>query len=227
MSDQFSNLVRIAAITILITLVWAVSVTFTYWDTHRQRLTGGKTFVWLVLVALLPFIGFITYLFFRILTSILSIRTNGTELKTRRETALKPPPARRGPMPTLIASDLSMQTVLDPKKIGPANADPQKASVKYTFTVSIGADSGKEFIIRNLPAKIGRGSEAAICLDGDLGVSREHAEIYEQGGALRVRDLKSTHGTHVNGFRIEDKSLESGDQVQIGSTVLVVKITKE
>jgi len=227
MSAQFSDLVRIAGITILITLVWAASVTFTYWDTHHQRLTGGKTFVWLVLVALLPFIGFITYIFFRALTSILSIKINGTELKTRRETALKPPPARRSPLPTLIASDLSMQTVLNPKKNVPANADPQKVTAKYIFTVSTGADSGKEFIFGNLPAKIGRGSEASICLDGDLGVSREHAEIYEQAGAPRVRDLKSTHGTHVNGFRIEDKSLESGDQIQIGSTVLVVKIIRE
>jgi hypothetical protein len=227
MSDQFFNLVKIAGITILITVVWAASVAFTYWDTHHQRLTGGKTFFWLVFVALLPFIGFIMYLSFRALTSIFSIRTNETEPKTRRETALKPPPAKRRPIPTLIASELSMQTVLDPKKNVPTHADPPKVTAKYIFTVSTGADSGKKFTFGNLPAKIGRGSEASICLDGDLGVSREHAEIYEQGSVLRVRDLKSTHGTHINGFRIEDKSLVTGDQIQIGSTVLVVKIIKE
>ena len=227
MSDQFSDLVRIAGITILITLFWAASVAFTYWDTHHQRLTGGKTFIWLVLVALLPFIGFITYILFRALTSILSIEKNGTELKPRRETALKPPPARRSPMPTLIASELSKQTVLDPKKNVPTHADPPKVTAKYIFTVSTGVDSGKKFTFGNLPAKVGRGSEASICLDGDLGVSREHAEIYKQGSVLRVRDLKSTHGTHVNGFRVEDKSLETGDQIQIGSTILVVKIIEE
>jgi hypothetical protein len=227
MSVQLSDLVKIAGITILITLVWAASVAYTYWDTHHQRLPGGTTFFWLVFVALLPFIGLILYLCYRAITSIFSIRTNETEPKTRRETALKPLLAKKRPLPTLIASELSMQTVLNPKKNVPTLAEPQNKTVRYIFTVSIGADSGKKFIFGNFPVRIGRGSEASICLDGDLGVSREHAEIYEQGNVLKVRDLKSTHGTYVNGIRIEEKNLEPGDQIQIGSTVLVVEIAKE
>lgn len=227
MSAQFSDLVRIAGITILITLLWAASVAFTYWDTHRRRPGGGKAFVWLALVALLPFIGFVAYIFSQSLTLILSPGVNGTDLKTRRETAFKPSPARRSPLPTFIASDLTMQTVIDPKKAEQANAEQQKATVKYLFRIISGTEQGKEFIVESLPAEIGRGAEATIRLDGDIGVSRKHAEIYEQGGILRIRDLESRHGTQVNGSRIKDNSLELGDQVQIGLTVLVVKAIEE
>ena len=227
MSDQFSDLVRIAGITILITLLWAASVAFTYWDTHRRRPGGGKALVWLALVALLPFIGFLAYLFFRAITLSVPGRTSGADLKTRRETALKASPAKRSPMPTLIASDLAMRTVADPKQALQANAERKQATVKYVFAISSGPEKGKEFIVESLPAKIGRGSEVSIRLDGDMGVSRKHAEIYAREGALRIRDLKSTHGTQVNGSRIEDESLEAGDRIQIGLTVLVMNIIEE
>ena len=73
-------------------------------------------------------------------------------------------------------------------------------------------------------SRIGRGSEAQIRLDGDLGVSRQHAQIYEQSGVLRVRDLQSTHGTAVNGFSIADKSLDPGDRIRVGLSTLLVKV---
>jgi pSer/pThr/pTyr-binding forkhead associated (FHA) protein len=227
MSDQFSVLLKIAAVTILFTLLWAVLVAFTYWDTHNQRLPARKAFLWLALVALLPFIGFIAYLFFRVFSMLYSSRTNQSEPAARRVTALKPPAGWRKVMPTINASDVDMQIVRDAETALQANVNPQKIAATYAFTISSGADLDKEFIVVNLPARIGRGSEASIRLDKDLGVSRKHAEIYEQGGFLRLRDLKSVHGTQLNGIRIDDKSLESGDRIQIGSTILVVKIIKE
>ena len=227
MSVQFSDLARIAGITILITLGWAATIAFTFWDTHNRHISGGKTFTWLVIVALLPLFGFFIYIGSRTLTTILSLRIKGTDLKTRRETALKPPPARRHPMPTLIAADLGKQTILNPNKPVPAKVYPNVTTIKCIFTVSNGPDSGLEFDLSDFPVKIGRGSFATIGLDGDLSVSREQAEIYVPENSLRIRDLKSAHGTYVNGVRIEDSILESGDQIQVGSTVLVVKIILE
>jgi EAL domain-containing protein (putative c-di-GMP-specific phosphodiesterase class I) len=46
-------------------------------------------------------------------------------------------------------------------------------------------------------------------------VSREHAEFVREGGSLRVRDLKSTNGTFVNGQKIEEHRLVDGDLVVI------------
>jgi hypothetical protein len=43
-------------------------------------------------------------------------------------------------------------------------------------------------------------------LDRDRGVSREHAELYRQADTLHIRDLRSQHGTSVNGVRTEDQS---------------------
>jgi hypothetical protein len=226
MPDQFLDLVRIAGITFLITLLWGVTVAVTYWDIHRRGLSGGRIFLWLALVVLLPFIGFIVFLFFRILAHIFSPGTGGVDLKTRRETALKQPPAKRSPLPTFYATDFTKETVVNPKQISQPIAERQ-VTKKIVLTIFSGADKGKEFIVENLPAKIGRGSEVSICLDEDMGVSRKHAEIYESNGNLRIRDLNSTHGTQVNGICIEDKSLEPGDRLQIGMTVLVVREMEE
>ena len=44
-------------------------------------------------------------------------------------------------------------------------------------------------------------------------VSREHAELYEEHGNLYIRDLGSTNGTFVNGVRIQELQLKSGDEV--------------
>jgi EAL domain-containing protein (putative c-di-GMP-specific phosphodiesterase class I) len=46
-------------------------------------------------------------------------------------------------------------------------------------------------------------------------VSREHAEIVRSGASFRLRDLKSTNGTFLNGQRIDEVSLNDGDLVVI------------
>ena len=46
-------------------------------------------------------------------------------------------------------------------------------------------------------------------------VSREHAEIVREGNTVRLRDLKSTNGTHVNGKRVDEHRLVDGDLVVI------------
>lgn len=52
-------------------------------------------------------------------------------------------------------------------------------------------------------------------------VSTRHAMILKQDGALLIRDLGSTNGTFVNGNRISQVPLASGDVIQIGPFKLV------
>lgn len=52
-------------------------------------------------------------------------------------------------------------------------------------------------------------------------VSFRHATIYKQNGGLMIRDLGSTNGTFVNGKRISQVPLASGDEVQLGPFKLV------
>jgi EAL domain-containing protein (putative c-di-GMP-specific phosphodiesterase class I) len=65
-----------------------------------------------------------------------------------------------------------------------------------------------------LPFTIGRNESCDYQILSSR-VSREHAEILREGGALRVRDLKSTNGTFVNGQRIDEHRLADGDLVVI------------
>ncbi|MBN1147000.1 MAG: FHA domain-containing protein [Anaerolineales bacterium] len=52
-------------------------------------------------------------------------------------------------------------------------------------------------------------------------VSYRHAVISKQNGRILIRDLGSTNGTFVNGKRISQVPLASGDEVQIGPFKLV------
>jgi len=52
-------------------------------------------------------------------------------------------------------------------------------------------------------------------------VSRHHAELRRDEGAYRVVDLNSSNGTFVNGRRIRNHVLASGDQVQLGGTLML------
>jgi len=67
---------------------------------------------------------------------------------------------------------------------------------------------------------IGRESGNFIQLD-DHEVSRRHAEIRRVDGSFVVGDLKSSNGTFVNNRKVERAELVSGDQIQIGRTVMV------
>ena len=64
---------------------------------------------------------------------------------------------------------------------------------------------------------IGRSSECDITL-ADSNVSRRHAEIRRIGDGYSLVDLGSTNGTEVNGQRIQETALMSGDVISVGTT---------
>ena len=76
--------------------------------------------------------------------------------------------------------------------------------------------------VDKLPAVIGRGSDADICL-ADCWASRTHCEISALDGTLVVRDLESRNGTLVNGEQVTEALLLPGDRLTVGITGLQVK----
>jgi len=68
----------------------------------------------------------------------------------------------------------------------------------------------RRIAIYALPFRVGRGSGLELVLPSDS-VSKNHAEIYARGPALRLRDLGSTNGTFLNRDPIEDVPLQEGD----------------
>jgi ABC-type multidrug transport system ATPase subunit/pSer/pThr/pTyr-binding forkhead associated (FHA) protein len=68
--------------------------------------------------------------------------------------------------------------------------------------------------------RIGRDPSSYLPLNHPT-VSSHHAEIFKTASGLAIRDLGSTNGTFVNGKRIAQGPLQSGDVVQIGPFKLV------
>jgi len=68
---------------------------------------------------------------------------------------------------------------------------------------------------------LGREHGSADLVLDDPGVSRRHARVLTDAGALVVEDLGSSNGTYVNGQRITGPvEVASGDELQLGGTVL-------
>ena len=88
------------------------------------------------------------------------------------------------------------------------------------LVVKRGPNSGSKFVLDGELTKVGRHPESDIFLD-DITVSRRHAEFARGPSGYTVRDVGSLNGTYVNRERIDETTLKSGDEVQIGKFKLV------
>lgn len=76
-----------------------------------------------------------------------------------------------------------------------------------------GADQRHEFVAEQI--LIGRKSDSDIVLSNPY-VSRHHAKIVRDDEIAVIVDLGSTHGTYLNGRRIEREPLQDGDRIGVG-----------
>lgn len=83
-----------------------------------------------------------------------------------------------------------------------------------------GNDQGSRFELDQQPAGVGRDAANLVQLH-DTEVSRHHAEVRWADKDHVLVDLNSSNGTFVNGRRIKQHRLASGDQVQMGSTLML------
>ena len=74
--------------------------------------------------------------------------------------------------------------------------------------------------------RVGRSEDSDIFLV-DPSVSRAHAIVEFDGDAPVVRDLSSTNGTFVNGERIANRRLMSGDLLTFGNTQMRLEAVGE
>ncbi len=85
-----------------------------------------------------------------------------------------------------------------------------------------GRDQGTRFELDGDSPAFPLGREAGNRIQlHDTEVSRQHAEIRRSGNQFVVCDLGSSNGTFVNNERVEERELTSGDQLQIGRTVML------
>ena len=89
-----------------------------------------------------------------------------------------------------------------------------------SFFVIQGRDQGCRFDLDEAVLSLGRVASNIIQLH-DTEVSREHAVLLREDNTFTLRDLNSSNGTYVNGEPITSFQLASGDQVQVGKTLLL------
>jgi len=139
----------------------------------------------------------------------------------------QPPPNGRASVPATGAPVIPGAEVYDTR---PGRSTPLTVSAfhlplraEYELVVIQGPHAGRRQRVGKLPLRIGRGAEVGLSLESDLNVSRDHAELYEWGGTLRIRDTGSTHGTQVNGVPVSDQAINPGDRISIGGTTIILR----
>src|SRR5579871_6826536 len=90
------------------------------------------------------------------------------------------------------------------------------------FLVVSGSRLSERFSLGQGEVRIGRAPGSTIRLD-ESGVAWEHCVIRRSDGQWRLVDQRTGAGTFVNGMRVSDHCLEAGDQISIGSTVLLYR----
>lgn len=206
---------------------WLASVAVVIWDGRRHGVMLRRQAGWVLVAFLLPFLGLVLYLILgrqgsgprpKGGTVVMRAPTFDAPSSVPQSPVREPQPA--APQRGYIVEEEEFSTV-PAAYYQPGAVVPRAAG--YRLVVTVGPHAGQSFSLDQLPAQIGRSAECAIRLQNDRSVSRQHAEIYNDGHVLHIRDLNSTHGTRVNGYRVNEYALQPGDEVQIGQTLLVVQ----
>lgn len=69
---------------------------------------------------------------------------------------------------------------------------------------------------------IGRVAGCDVVID-DTKASRKHARIVVEGSVAEVQDLDSSNGTLLNGKPVQKRVLRPGDEIRIGTTVILYR----
>ena len=100
--------------------------------------------------------------------------------------------------------------------------------MRVTLRVLEGPYRGREFIFDHHDTfLIGRSDNAHLYLPDDRFFSRHHCLLEIAPPRCFLRDLGSTNGTFVNGQKVTEIFLRSGDRIQGGETVLEVQVVAD
>src|ERR1700676_5217673 len=88
------------------------------------------------------------------------------------------------------------------------------AAVAYLEHYPETGEGAHRLLLDHFPFCIGRNASAHYCINSRH-VSKDHALIAREGEVFLIRDVGSTNGTFVNGQRIQEAVLSSGDIVHV------------
>jgi len=131
--------------------------------------------------------------------------------------SMPPPPAPRARNGEASETE---PTRVAPLPKSPTPPAPPKAVSPARLVVLTAPLAGAEF---SLPERgelrIGRAEELEITID-HRSVSREHARLSCEGGRHRLVDRGSSNGVLVNGERLTDAELSTGDVIELGEVLI-------
>lgn len=86
----------------------------------------------------------------------------------------------------------------------------------FPALVFVQGSEQKNIVLNRTPFSVGRKVDKDLVI-ADPRVSRDHAQIMQEGLDFFLVDLGSKHGTFVNGERIQRQKLERGDRLEFGA----------
>lgn len=114
------------------------------------------------------------------------------------------------------------KTTLAPAQPKPA-APAAKPAVEPSIHMTVDGETKVFPLVPFAMCTVGRSVDNVIVVPA-AEASRNHATIQRQAGDRCVlTDMRSRNGTNVNGRRVEEKVLENGDRIMIGSTELIYR----
>ena len=99
---------------------------------------------------------------------------------------------------------------------------PAPAPTRAVLRVVAKDGSERTVEVDGTPLTLGRATDNGLTL-ADPRVSRHHARLQARRGTLVFTDLGSTNGSRVNGVRVDECALGTGDRILVGDTVLLVE----
>ncbi|MDH4113233.1 MAG: DUF3662 and FHA domain-containing protein [Actinomycetota bacterium] len=103
---------------------------------------------------------------------------------------------------------------------GPEKVEPAGSAAPWLVVRERGSE--RTVTLAGATTTIGRIPECDVTLT-DRGASRRHAQLRLKDGVATLTDLGSTNGTEVNGHPVQSTTLDDGDRITIGTTVLVYR----
>jgi phosphoserine phosphatase RsbU/P len=86
----------------------------------------------------------------------------------------------------------------------------------FPALVFVQGSEQKNIVLNRTPFSVGRKVDKDLVI-ADPRVSRDHAQIMQEGQDFFLVDQGSKHGTFVNGERIQRQKLERGDRLEFGA----------
>lgn len=121
------------------------------------------------------------------------------------------------PPPPELPTEQPAQTMIYIAPASPVSDAPPLEPEREVVTLTV---AGRKKEITTPRVVLGRSRECDVRI-ADVNISRQHAELRQEGATYWIKDLGSTNGVVVNGRQVERERLRDGDRITLGSTEIV------